>query len=563
MAASTTTATTTSSWESAVAAKQQSCRDKLPKEWLLPSSILQTLQTPLEDHPNRVNDMDIPRKSGILTEKELDITEKYNVAQLLSKLKSGEFSALDVTLAFSKRAAIAQQLLSCLTETYFPEAQDRAKFLDNERAQGRIVGPLHGLPISVKDGFHVAGSDASIGFVSFLSRPLSEKNSPLVDILLELGAVIYVKTNLPQTLMTADSHNNIFGRTLNPVNTNVTAGGSSGGEGALMGFRGSPLGIGTDIAGSIRIPSLCCGTYGFKPSTCRIPDGGQSSPSLSGMDFFKPSAGPLANDVHALNTLCSSVMSVRPALYDSTALDVPWLDLSASPGPEKLRIGVVSEDPSFPLHPPVKRALAEAVRLLEAQGHYIHKISAPTAHVADALAIAFAYFFLDDTAPQHIEASGEPLVPSVKQSMGAFHAFKNSFLDDMAHLEGVKRVAALNVKRNIIMDEWRSLWKEQKLDVVIGPSAQHTAVPHDTYGLPPYTLFLNVLDYPACVIPFGKSSSKLDPEPLVMGPGQCGPNYEPEHMDNLPTSVQVFTNRMRDEECLKYAAIIDGILNPQ
>lgn len=113
MAASTTTATTTSSWESAVAAKQQSCRDKLPKEWLLPSSILQTLQTPLEDHPNRVNDMDIPRKSGILTEKELDITEKYNVAQLLSKLKSGEFSALDVTLAFSKRAAIAQQLVSC------------------------------------------------------------------------------------------------------------------------------------------------------------------------------------------------------------------------------------------------------------------------------------------------------------------------------------------------------------------------------------------------------------------------------------------------------------------
>lgn len=215
------------------------------------------------------------------------------------------------------------------------------------------------------------------------------------------------------------------------------------------------------------------------------------------MDFFKPSAGPLANDVHALNTLCSSVMSVRPALYDSTALDVPWLDLSASPGPEKLRIGVVSEDPSFPLHPPVKRALAEAVRLLEAQGHYIHKISAPTAHVADALAIAFAYFFLDDTAPQHIEASGEPLVPSVKQSMGAFHAFKNSFLDDMAHLEGVKRVAALNVKRNIIMDEWRSLWKEQKLDVVIGPSAQHTAVPHDTYGLPPYTLFLNVLDVSA------------------------------------------------------------------
>lgn len=91
--------------------------------------------------------------------------------------------------------------LSCLTETYFPEAQDRARFLDGERAAGRIVGPLHGLPISVKDGFQIAGTAATIGFVSFLDHELSEKNSPLVHMLLELGAVIYVKTNIPQTLM--------------------------------------------------------------------------------------------------------------------------------------------------------------------------------------------------------------------------------------------------------------------------------------------------------------------------------------------------------------------------
>jgi amidase len=212
------------------------------------------------------------------------------------------------------------------------------------------------------------------------------------------------------------------------------------------------------------------------------------------MSFFNPSAGPLANDVHALDLLCRSVMSVRPALYDTDALDVPWRDLSKSPNTEKLRIGVVSEDPSFPLHPPVKRALADAVSLLEAQGHYIHKINASSAHVANALALAFAFFGLDDTPPQHVAASGEPLVPSVKQSMGAFHDFKCDFLDDCAHLEGIKRVAALNVKRHKIAEDWRRIWKEQKLDVVIGPSAQNTAVPHDTYGLPPYTLFLNVLD---------------------------------------------------------------------
>ncbi|EOA89243.1 uncharacterized protein SETTUDRAFT_127824 [Exserohilum turcica Et28A] len=518
---------------------------------------------PLDKHPNRVNDLDIPRKSGILTAKELDITENYTVESLLAKLRNGELSALDVTVAFSKRAAIAQQLLSCLTETCFAEAQERAKYLDNERANGRIVGPLHGLPISLKDSFQVAGLAATIGFVSFLDHEVSKSNSPLVDILLELGAVVYVKTNLPQTLMTADSENNVFGRTLNPVNTSLTAGGSSGGEGSLMGFRGAPLGIGTDIAGSIRIPSLCCGTYGFKPSSSRFPDGGQINPGRDGMSFFKPSAGPLANDMQALDFLYRSVMSVRPALYDSSVLDVPWRDLSKSPSTGKLRIGVLSEDPSYPLHPPVKRTMAEAVKLLKAQGHEIYNIDPATAQVDNALMIAFNYFFLDDKPMEFIAASGEELVTSVKQSMGVFHSVKSTFLDDIAGLEGVVRVAAINTKREAIIEAWREMWKQQKLDVMIGPPAQHTAVPHDTYGLPPYTLLLNVLDYPACVIPFGKSSSQLDPEPFTMGPGQYGPNYDPKATDGAPTSIQVFTNNMRDEECLHYASVIDACLNPK
>jgi len=105
------TASTSTSWDQKIAAKQQAGREKIPKEWLLPSSIWDMLKLPLEEHPNRINDLDIPRKSGILTEQELDITENYAVEDLLSKLKTGEFSSLDVTIAFSKRAAIAQQLV--------------------------------------------------------------------------------------------------------------------------------------------------------------------------------------------------------------------------------------------------------------------------------------------------------------------------------------------------------------------------------------------------------------------------------------------------------------------
>lgn len=82
----------------------------------------------------------------------------------------------------------------------FPEALERAQYLDSLRAQGKLAGPLHGLPISIKDNFHYKGTEATIGMVAFMDEA-SKETSPLVDILLKLGAVIYVKTNVPQTMM--------------------------------------------------------------------------------------------------------------------------------------------------------------------------------------------------------------------------------------------------------------------------------------------------------------------------------------------------------------------------
>jgi amidase len=105
---------------------------------------------------------------------------------------------------------------------------------------------LHGLPISIKDNFYVKGTDSTLGFVSLANQPVTF-NSPLVDMLKELGAVIYCKTNVPTGMMVAETVNNLFGRTLNPLNRKLTSGGSSGGESALIAFGGSPLGVGSDI----------------------------------------------------------------------------------------------------------------------------------------------------------------------------------------------------------------------------------------------------------------------------------------------------------------------------
>lgn len=149
---------------------------------------------------------------------------------------------------------------------FFEQALERARYLDDLRSKGELAGPLHGLPVSLKDTYQVKGTQATIGAVAFLNKTSTE-NSALVDILLGLGAVLYVKTNVSQVLMvgvhnspliqettinisqTLDSDNNVFGRVLNPWNTMLTAGGSSGGEGALIALRGSPLGVGTDLAG--------------------------------------------------------------------------------------------------------------------------------------------------------------------------------------------------------------------------------------------------------------------------------------------------------------------------
>lgn len=484
-------------WQDKVAEKRKAAAKLVPSTWKLPESTWASLSMPLEANPNRLNKNKIARQSGILSSKELEITEGYDTAGLLAVLARGQLSAVEVTTAFCKRAALAQQLTNCLTEVFYDTALSRAKYLDDYLASnGEPLGPLHGLPISMKDSFKVQGYDSSIGFVSLLNQP-AQKNSALVDVLLDLGAVLYVKTNIPQTMMTADSHNNVWGRTLNPHNTALTAGGSTGGEGALIAFRGSPLGVGTDIAGSIRIPSLCCGIYGFKPTSGRIPFGGQQSPALEGFAPIAPVAGPMANSFSALRIFTEAVLSADPARYDSDCFDIPWDPLPlVSSTASNLNIGVIEEDPAMPFHPPVKRALDQACRLLGETGHTIIPISAKLARVAQLAEISMALFSLDiSDGVALMTSSGEPPVPSVaKNTTPLLTEDLASLRRDLEGMDMFHKIAALLRKRRELCEAWRKLWIDLGLDAVICPGAQTTAVKHDTYPYPAYTVFLNVLD---------------------------------------------------------------------
>ncbi|KAL6235562.1 hypothetical protein BDW75DRAFT_250759 [Aspergillus navahoensis] len=433
---------------------------------------------------------------------------------LLQRLAWGDVSSLAVTTAFCKRAAIAQQLTSCLTEHFFAPALDRARYLDDYlKREGKVVGPLHGLPISIKDSFQVKGLYTTVGYVSFLKNGPATENSALVDLLLDLGAVLYVKTNIPQTLMTADSENNIYGRTLNPHNTNLTAGGSSGGED-------------------------------------RVPFDGQISGVAEETPMISPSAGPLAQCFDDLELFMSRVLAAGPWRYDTTAAAVPWnrhAELQSL-----FTIGIPPEDKHFPLHPPVKRALESAIEALKQKGHRIIRLpSDPARDLADANRLAFEYFTYGPRL-DHITPSGEPVVTSVATLPSPMFSGPCYLSQDLGDFEKIK---TLQIARKKYSDAWRKTIVENEVDVILAPGAQNTGVPHDSYGWPPYTATWNLLNYPACIIPYGKASKELDPEPMVVGGGQ--PSYDPEAVDGTPCALQIVAPRFQDEKCLSAARIID------
>lgn len=467
-------------WQEKAEEKRRQVAAKIPESWRLSRNILDGVS-----EIARIDVRDVPRECGILEPSEVDITENYDATELLAQLAAGRLTSYQVTLAFCKRAAIAQQLISCLTEIFFDRALERARQLDEHLAQTKQpVGPLHGLPISVKDSFNIKGVDTTIGFVSFLDRPPASANAVLIDVLQQLGAVLYVKTNIPQTMMTTDSQNNVFGRVLNPSRLNLTAGGSSGGEGALMAMRGAPIGIGTDIAGSIRIPALCNGTFGFKPSVGRVPYKGQTSASRKGMPGVGPSAGPLTNSARDAEILLRVVLDAPGTRMDETTLGLPWMP---SPPKQTLRLGLSVEDPMLPLHPPMLRVLQSTAEKLRAAGHTVIDVTKDLPSAVHGSDTTFSFFNLDpDRTPiRHIDASGEPRVQSLVVSYPPDEEFVKPTLNT---------VFDLNVARQEFTAQINKVFVDNELDALLCPGYQSCAQPHERYRVPVYTVIANLLD---------------------------------------------------------------------
>ena len=285
---------------------------------------------------------------------------------------------------------------NCLHEIFFDQALERAAKLDEHYAKHQItLGPLHGLPISLKDQFHVRGNDTTMGYVGWIGSNLGIKHpgqehqveSQITSELLLLGAVLYCKTSLPQTLLIGETKNNIIGQTLNPHNQNLSCGGSSGGEGALQALRGSTLGVGTDIGGSVRIPAAFNGIFSIKPTPERVSyrDMANTNP---GQNTYRSTVGFLSTSLAGLEVIFRSVLSTEPWLRDPAVVPMPFrqdvVDVFLSRADangvttasrEPLKLGVLWTDGAVGPHPPITRGLHTVVDAVKNAGHKVWRVT--------------------------------------------------------------------------------------------------------------------------------------------------------------------------------------------
>lgn len=363
------------------------------------------------------------------------------------------------------------------------------------------------------------GLPQNASFVSWYSHPAPDSETYILQLLWNAGCVFYARTTQPQTLMHLETSNNLYGETVNPYNRTLTAGGSSGGEGALLGMRGSCLGVGSDIGGSIRSPAANNGVYGLRPTSARLPLAG-SKATMMGEEHILPVVGPLSTSLEGCKLLMKAVIDQEPWLREPGLVPLPWRmgNGSGFGAAKRLKVGVMWSDGVVKPHPPITRAMKEVVDKLK---------TVPDIEVVDwkpykhdvAWQIIASLYFADGAREEKdaLAAGGEPWRP-----LSHFIISENKFCRELT----VPEVWTLTLQRERYRAEYAQLWNETAvdgdpetaLDVILCPVAPGAAPPLNHARYWAYTSQWNLLDYPALVFPV----SVVDQEKDVVEGG-----YEP------------------------------------
>ncbi|KAI1463022.1 amidase [Daldinia caldariorum] len=549
MAPATITIANGATWQD-VAADRQRHRDATIAEIRPPVPELRKEDIPL-------NTTGIPKK--LLTEQEIQITNA-DVEDLVKKITSGEWSSTTVTNAFLRRAGLAQKLTNSITELLPKRALGKAAKLDEYLAVNKKpIGPLHGIPISVKEHISIKGEDINAGFVGWVGQ-VAEEDALIVQYLESAGAVIFARTTQPQTLMQIETDSNLYGITANPYNTTLSAGGSSGGEGALIGIRGSILGIGTDIGGSIRVPAANNGLFGFKPTSQRLPSAGWVA-AMAGAESILSTTGPISTSLEGLRVFTKSIIDQKPWLRQPGLVGLDWRDSEQYYPDRKIRVGIIYNDGIVRPHPPILRAVNELVGKLQKSPNIEIVEWKPWKHDL-AWSIIAKLYFADGGADVKaaVDSSGEPWRPLSK-----FILHENPDVTQHTIATLWKAIC----ERDNYRTAYAKLLNENPVDVILSPAGPSVASKHGTSRYWGYTSQWNLLDYPAIIFPAADAVGDAAREKPYEYPEGYQPLSEKdkyiydlwkehgaEGYKDAPISLQLIARRFDDEKLFRAAQIL-------
>ncbi|MEA2785877.1 MAG: fatty acid amide hydrolase [Candidatus Eremiobacteraeota bacterium] len=438
-------------------------------------------------------------------------------SELARRIADGSISSAEAVEAHIARIERVNPALNAVVVKRYDDARAEARDADRRRAAGEPLGALHGVPVTVKECLDFASLPSTFGLAS-RARHAADADDPYVARLRAAGAIVLGKTNVAQLLLAVESSNPVYGKTNNPWNLDRSPGGSSGGEGAIVASGGSPLGIGTDIGGSVRIPAAFCGITALKPTQGRTPDLGRYSVPI-GQRAVVSQVGILARTVADV-ALGTGVIAgprgsgIEPAvpLGDYRAIDV-----------SRLRVAVFEDDGSFPSGPAVRRGVREAAHMLEAAGARVTPWTPPD--IDEALDLYFGLLTADGgrglgalTRGEKIDSTIAPLMMFAQKSrrtLGVIRALLNA-VGQRGSSDKLRAFGHGDTHHYWQLVERQMAYRERFLralddhdggpfDVVLCPPC---AVPAYTHGaardlglLGSYHLLANLLGFPAGVVP--------------------------------------------------------------
>jgi len=470
--------------------------------------------------------------------------------QLATRIRRGDLSSLEALDALVARIGRLNPVINAVVCTDLPRARRAARAADRARARGADLGPLHGVPMTVKESFDLAGLPTTVGYPEQRdNRP--EQDALIVQRLVAAGAIVFGKTNLPVAMADWQSFNPVYGTTVNPWDTSRVPGGSSGGSAAALAAGLTPLEYGSDIGASIRNPAHYCGVFGHKPTIGIVPGRGHGLPPYV-HDRDIAVVGPLARTASDLELLFKLTAGPDPDWQPGWALR---LRPSTRRSLKGLRVGVLPNAPTTKMarraptaevDRPVQDVLAGLAEAMRRAGA---RVSYEPALPFDLAEVHQVYFMLlraatsgGVTDAQYADALARR--PSVRDDDWAYESMLVR-ANTLPHREWHR----WNAARMAIVDGWRR-WFE-RFDLLLCPTAATTAFEHRQQGERwERMLSVNGHPQPSTTQMFWAGLGGVAGLPATVIPAGLA-------ADGLPVGAQLIGARGADLELLRVARLLE------